>query len=888
MPVRYTDNMARRMSSSREIELDDHEGFDSRHESALSTSHNEATFIEESNDEFLKVHGKGLCGVLERIPLQVKIALVILTSFIGFCVLGTCLIVLLSNNLKNAKLSRNFQSLATDMGQMINAIQEEREISNNYLETEKGTQSSEILLRKLDELYEKTDISVQKTKSDVIRYRLKSHKEMGENLIKVENAYVLMQNYRQQILARNMTTTFSFYNYKGIVSTMIDLIGRFSIKIPNIASYITMVRLIEAEYGVKSTGSLASLQKTMPFTRVRSMTRFSGSAEDYLQHWLSVADERFVQMYEDFGVPGLASKIKPLVEYTLGTTVVANVTTYYSGPVPYNIPDFNGTEWAALYISKIGYMKQVEGAILDDLKKKADQSLSESITFIVVIVVAILFFSILCASFSLLFALTIVAPWKRLNKIQEAAVNKFSPKDFLRMLNCKSIVDAKLGLHVSKQLSMISVRFNNMNFKEKTEEQIVNKIISYTTKIFSTIKRNGGIIDKYEEGVGFTAVFYHEAAAIRAATQISERLNNKSIGIGIHTSQMLVASIGSEGKMEICVVGDNAAISSKIRDIMSDLDTGILVTRNLEGDIKCGEGNSSRMAGFVSFKGFDGSKQSIKVYEIFKNESAKSKTIEDFEQGVEHYQKGEYEMAEHCFEKVIKADRNDNLCRCYYAACETDIQNCVISQEKKTLDDLLSNEIVYKSFKDFVSKENSVDLLECRLSIQKFKERHRRQEAEIIYKEFFRGDAASGIDVAQYIILDIENRMAQAVSSLFDKALQEIEVRLMPSIENSKCRASIQDFKREPLREKAEKIYTEFFKDDAPSRVNIGPDILSDIENRIDEVDRSLFDRCLVEIDVCLVPSIDRFKESQAFADIFRTCGMYKEERGLEFISNKQ
>ena len=114
------------------------------------------------------------------------------------------------------------------------------------------------------------------------------------------------------------------------------------------------------------------------------------------------------------------------------------------------------------------------------------------------------------------------------------------------------------------------------------------------------VRRNGGVVDKFM-GDGMLAVFGapepladHAACALRASAQMFEALERiarmdrpaPSIGIGVHTGELVAGCVGSGERLEFTVIGDTVNIASRLEALTKDLQVRIL----LSGDTKsaCG------------------------------------------------------------------------------------------------------------------------------------------------------------------------------------------------------------------------------------------------------------------------------------------------------------
>lgn len=114
---------------------------------------------------------------------------------------------------------------------------------------------------------------------------------------------------------------------------------------------------------------------------------------------------------------------------------------------------------------------------------KANNDVTLSIVFIVVLLVFIVAaFLFICAN-SFLMSRTITGPWQRMNYLLEQSISKFVPKDFLHLIHCNSVTDVKLGKAEKCDLTVLSldIKYSITHDDHKPDHQILflNEIFSF-------------------------------------------------------------------------------------------------------------------------------------------------------------------------------------------------------------------------------------------------------------------------------------------------------------------------------------------------------------------------------------------------------------------------
>ena len=185
--------------------------------------------------------------------------------------------------------------------------------------------------------------------------------------------------------------------------------------------------------------------------------------------------------------------------------------------------------------------------------------------------------------------------WKEkalhLNKINEA-YSRFVPNEFLKLLEKESMLDVKLGDHIQKEMTILfsDIRqFTEMSEKMTPQENF-NFLNSYLEVIGPIIRKHNGFIDKYI-GDAIMALFAGEPDdALLAAIEMQEELRifnferasrglePVKVGIGIHTGNLILGTIGEKERMEGTVIADAVNLASRIESLTKEYYTSILVS----------------------------------------------------------------------------------------------------------------------------------------------------------------------------------------------------------------------------------------------------------------------------------------------------------------------
>jgi adenylate cyclase len=155
---------------------------------------------------------------------------------------------------------------------------------------------------------------------------------------------------------------------------------------------------------------------------------------------------------------------------------------------------------------------------------------------------------------------------------------------------------------------------------EHLEPEVVAEMLrEYLTEMTEVVFRHGGTVDKY---VGdcimalYNAPFDdpdHAANAVRTALELQERTLEVSArwapklgveirnGVGIHTGEAVVGTLGSQQRLEYTAIGDSVNLASRIESLTKDYGAAIIVSEDTHDLVK--DGFATRQLGEVSVKG---------------------------------------------------------------------------------------------------------------------------------------------------------------------------------------------------------------------------------------------------------------------------------------------
>lgn len=265
------------------------------------------------------------------------------------------------------------------------------------------------------------------------------------------------------------------------------------------------------------------------------------------------------------------------------------------------------------------------------------------------------------------------------------AYERFIPRQFLSLLDKKSIIEVALGDHVEKEMSILfaDIRgFTELSEKISPHENF-KFINAYLCRMEPAITENNGFIDKYI-GDAIMALFVGSADdALKAGIAMLERLNDYNetrqrperpaikIGVGINTGVLMLGTVGGQNRMDGTVISDAVNLASRIEGLTKIYGTSLLITEYSYYKLKNPSKYHIREVDRVKVKG---KSKGVTVYEVFDADlpevkNLKIQTLADFEKGFKLYHENVLDEAHCCFERVLATNPTDQVARIYLERC---------------------------------------------------------------------------------------------------------------------------------------------------------------------------------------------------------------------------
>ncbi len=266
------------------------------------------------------------------------------------------------------------------------------------------------------------------------------------------------------------------------------------------------------------------------------------------------------------------------------------------------------------------------------------------------------------------------------------AYGRFVPRNFLKFLGKESIIDVQLGDQIQQEMTIMfsDIRAFTTLSESMSPQENFNFINSYFSQVSPIIRQHNGFIDKYI-GDAIMALFPNTAsdaveAAIAMQKQVSIYNENRqqqgdppiSIGVGLHTGNLMLGTVGESERMETTVIADAVNLASRLEGLTKLYGAGILISHKTLCCLEYSEKQCFRFLDRVMVKG---KKAAVAVFEVYEGDAIeqkclKSQTQARFEVAVFLYYQKQFEEAQQIFQEVLQINQQDQAAQLYVKRCQ--------------------------------------------------------------------------------------------------------------------------------------------------------------------------------------------------------------------------
>jgi len=255
------------------------------------------------------------------------------------------------------------------------------------------------------------------------------------------------------------------------------------------------------------------------------------------------------------------------------------------------------------------------------------------------------------------------------------------------------LAHADEGLIESKEVSTTiffsDIRgFTTISERIGSPKKLIEMLNVYMTPMTNTIIEHKGTIDKF---IGDAIMAYwnapvpvegHPDLALSAAIQQIEQLKdintyiykhyavNIHIGIGLHTGVVTAGDMGSEGRSDYTIIGDNVNIASRIEGLTRIYGVEILISEETYNQLK-----GRYKIRFIDIVAVKGKIKPVKIYQVLPQSSTVSEEeFHTYNQAIHLFQDKHIKPAYILFDKLSKMN-SCKLYTYYMERCKQHIDN---------------------------------------------------------------------------------------------------------------------------------------------------------------------------------------------------------------------
>lgn len=281
---------------------------------------------------------------------------------------------------------------------------------------------------------------------------------------------------------------------------------------------------------------------------------------------------------------------------------------------------------------------------------------------------------------------------------------RFVPEQFIQYLGKAHVTEIELGDQVQKEMTVMfsDIRSFTTLSESMSPKENFDFLNAYLRAVGPVIRDCHGFIDKYI-GDAIMALFPHSPDdAVEAAIGLFQRLETFNaervasgaqpitIGLALHTGQLMLGILGEEERMEGTVISDNVNLASRLEGLTKHFGAQMILSSATRNGLKHASRYMDRTLGRIQVKGKKGYIEILELLDVLpqKERMMKIKTRDVFTKGVALYQEGRFDEAEARFNRILGVHPDDRAAQLYRDACsharkETGIWDGTIVMKEK-------------------------------------------------------------------------------------------------------------------------------------------------------------------------------------------------------------
>jgi class 3 adenylate cyclase len=748
-----------------------------------TTANTDESYYTESTDELLTVKGKGLLGLVERIPLPIKLFVMCFLSVAGMAIFAGLFLNEKKLDLRAGRDSQAAFQAASDFGQLITYLQLERSAQFN---------SSNLNDTALNDLMHATDDIYAKISKKYFNSFKEQYGQMfKESLQQVMTAQSQLQANRDKIQNKRndfpteFTVILYYTNYIEYVLSMVSGImyqvksnGRYTI------AYAMYLRLME--YQEQSFLYAGGMIRYPIYTSIvyRLFAVSKGTRDNFRNAWSTSVDLEMASFYNNQMNVSSTKQLQAMESYIESNGIKSNfvfTNKYTLGDWVNNCTEF----FDNLRVTKDRMANTMEDIAVDNYTRAASRITGFSILVACIAVLAVIS--------AFMFAYTIIGPWRRLNRLQENVISRFVSRGFLKVLECKSIVDVTLGKFVEKELTIMEIEIDDFSRirKDMKPSEVFRFLNAYLKHVGPMIRKYGGFIDKFG-GAKFRALFPDASRCARSSIAIhssmdifnemfAEEFPRIQIHSSVHTGVHLIGTVGENERVDGTIISDHTQVTDQMDRLKKKFNCKVLMTKDTID--KCGKWLKEVHIRLLGSINIGSSEAKVEVYEVLKkSDLLKIASKVQFESAVREFNKGSFQKALDMFQTISYNDPLDSAAVYYLNKSKQLLEQYKYTVASLQLLKSLQDPELSTGFEQFCETEHSSENILLWREIQEFRKLKGNKEhiamADTIVTKYFQMSSKYTVNVNEVAKERIVYKLQQSPDTVNDSLFDEIQVQL--------------------------------------------------------------------------------------------------------------
>lgn len=780
-----------------EIELDDDTMTD---EGTFALSHDR-----ETHDDLMSIRGSGIMGLLESIPLTVKLIAFCCLAILGVTALAIILMVIQGRSLRDANKSKRFISDAYEIGKLISALQDERDEITLFMASENYTTQTTEEYGKLIPLYRETDKWMQSITDRLQQYIGRGNwienngttEIVGRSLLDIKSdkyneTVAAFRAVRESLERKEIVNQIYYFSYyRGLISVLLDILTLFTQDSATSISfsYVNFMGVYESQQQLRNQARSMLTTRFITADGSRDISNSMIAKNSKLDQWINTAMPELSNLYNGGLDPKAIESINNvLVELSMVRSSYRGVTVS---------PAYTLQLWVNNTDSVNSNLKNVRRAIMDKLSQETNARTRRATSLIAVGLVIVAICIAVTLPGSIMLSFTIIGPWRRLNTVLGTSISLFLPQRLLKWMGFNRITDITLGKSKTKELTFVDISIRD--FYGVSSNMAIPEMINYANTILgicgNIIRDNNGVISRYSEDK-FSAIFQTNDSALKSAAAIGlaleeenqKRTEKKSAPItttsSIHKANAVMTMIGDEKRMEPAILTPQKSVMEVLGKISNHFGLSSLVTTS--GMNRCKRSTIKMLQKrYIGKVKKDAMSPPEEVWEIFNLDvlaDKKRASTAKFEEAVRLMEGGYYRRSMSAMEQVVKECSEDRLAQEYALLAKKQCKRYSDAIGNLTVHNVLGDEELMKGFENYCRKEHSSENIELWKMMKEFEvtasAAARRSLLENMYETFISQDAKRTINVNQPVRTQIKNMLDQ-VGDIPTTALEQLNSEML-------------------------------------------------------------------------------------------------------------